>query len=78
MPTLPGTSLKLSSETIVVCRLTQAVNRKVEDFNAQNIANTAWAFATAEQWDEELFITLTQAATGTVEDFNAQGISNTA
>ena len=62
----------------MIVNLTQAVYQKVEDFNAQNIANTAWAFATAEQSYEKLFITLAQATTRKVEDFNAQGISNTA
>jgi len=32
--------------------LARAAERRMSDFDSQNIANTAWAFATADQVDE--------------------------
>ena len=55
-----------------------AAERRVGDFNAQELANTAWAFATAGQSDALLFMTLARAAERRVGDFNAQGLANTA
>ena len=48
------------------------------DFNAQGLANTAWAFATTGQSDGQLFMVLARAAGWFVGDFNAQELSNTA
>ena len=47
-------------------------------FNARGLANTAWAFATASQWDEKLFALLARAAEWQGSEFNAQGLVNTA
>ena len=39
-----------------------AAERRVGDFNAQGLANTVWAFATACQSDAPLFAALARAA----------------
>ena len=46
--------------------------------NAQRLANTAWAFATADQSDALMFAALAKAAMRRVGEFNAQGPANTA
>ena len=48
------------------------------DFNAQELVNTAWAFATSGQSDALLFMTLASTAERRVGDFNAQELVNTA
>ena len=47
------------------------------NFNAQELANTAWAFARAGQSNAQLFTTLASAAEWCVANFNAQGLANT-
>ena len=48
------------------------------DFNAQGLANTAWAFATAGQPDAQLFMALASVAERRVHDFEEQSLANTA
>ena len=48
------------------------------DFNSQELANTAWAFATASHKDEGLFTALAVAAEQRMWDFNSQDLANTA
>ena len=48
------------------------------DFNMQELANTAWAFATAGQKDVSLFAALAIAAQWRLGDFNPQELANTA
>ena len=50
----------------------------VGDFDAQELANTAWAFATASQSDALVFAVLAKAAKLCVGDFDAQELANTA
>ena len=38
--------------------LARATERKVSEFDAQGLANHAWAFATVNQYDEKLFAVL--------------------
>ena len=38
--------------------LAKTVERRVGEFNAQDLANTAWAFATVNRLDEKLFVAL--------------------
>ena len=45
---------------------------------AQNIANTAWAFATLGQADAQLFMALAREAERRVGNFNGQDLANTA
>ena len=59
-------------------RLPGAAGWCVGDFHAQNLANTAWAFATLGQSDVKLFAVLGRAATWCVGDFNVQGLAHTA
>ena len=40
------------------------------DFKVQELANTAWAFATAGQSDAQLFAELARAAEWRLGDFN--------
>ena len=42
----------------------------MSDFNAQELANAAWAFATADQKDVSLFAALATAAEQRMGDFN--------
>ena len=48
------------------------------DFNPQDLANTAWAFATVSHKDEGLFTALAAAAERHMGDFNLQELANTA
>ena len=50
----------------------------MNNYNQQNLANTAWAFVTAGQLDAKLFTTFARAAERRVGDFNAQSLANTA
>ena len=43
----------------------------------QDLANTAWAFATANQCDAQLFAALARAAEWRVSSFNVRNLSNT-
>ena len=47
-------------------------------FKPQNLANTAWAFATMRHSDEELCEALARAAEQRVGYFNVQELANTA
>ena len=55
-----------------------AAERRVGDFNTQELANTAWAFATADPLDAALFASLAREVKRRVNDFDAQGLANTA
>ena len=44
----------------------------------QNVANTAWAFATVKYRDETLCAALARAAERRLSDFNPQAVANTA
>ena len=50
---------------------------KMGDFNPQNLANTACAFATADQADVQLFMALARCAVRRTGDFNEQVVTNT-
>lgn len=47
-------------------------------FDAQNLANTAWAFSTMSELDEPLFAVLAREAERRVGHFDAQALANTA
>ena len=47
------------------------------EFDVQNLANMAWAFATVGQSDAVLFEALAKAAERLVGDFNAQHLGST-
>ena len=50
----------------------------MRDFNAQSLANTAWAFAKLGHLDEELFGALALEVQLRVSKFNSQELTNTA
>ena len=47
---------------MLAAALTTAAERRLSEFNEQNVANTAWAFATVNYRDEKLFAALARAA----------------
>ena len=58
--------------------LARAAQLRLGDFQVQDLANTAWAFATASQQDAQLFAVLARAAELCLGDFKVQGLANTA
>ena len=58
--------------------LARTAELRLLDFNVQEIANTAWAFATASQSDALLFAVLARAGEQRLVDFNMQELANTA
>ena len=58
--------------------LASAVEQRLTDFNAQNVANTAWAFATVNLRDEKLFAALTIAWERRLGEVDAQAVANAA
>ena len=51
---------------------------RLGDFKVQELANAAWAFATASQQDAQLFAALARAAELHLGDFKVQNLANTA
>ena len=64
-------------QVMVFTALATAAERHVDDFNAQELANTAWAFATASHVDAELFTALARAVQQRLGDFSTQNLANT-
>ena len=58
--------------------LARAAERRLSDFNPQDVANTAWAFAAVKYQDEKLFSALARASERRLSKFNGQGLANTA
>ena len=58
--------------------LARAAERWLSEFNAQNVANKAWAFATMNYRDEKLFAALAIAAERRLSEFNSQELANMA
>ena len=61
--------------------LCSAADRRMADFDAQNVVNTAWAFAKVATagWPElQLFLTLATEVEWHMADLNAQELANTA
>ena len=58
--------------------LARAAERLLRDSSAQELADTAWASATAIQGDAPLFAALAWAAERRLGDFSAQQLANTA
>ena len=55
-----------------------ATECRAGDFNAQELAITAWVFAAVGQLDALVFTALTRVAERCMGDFNAQDLANTA
>ena len=58
--------------------LARAAERRVSKFNAQDIANIAWAFATLDYLDEKSFTALASEAQLRTIEFKAQELANVA
>ena len=56
----------------------KVMERRVSEFNSQELANTTWAFATVKHREDKLFTALARTAERRMSDFNAQGLANTA
>ena len=56
----------------------KAAERLMCDFNSQELANAAWAFATARQGDVSMFAASATAAERRMRDFNSQELANAA
>ena len=50
----------------------------MRDFNPQDLANTAWAFATVGHEEKQLFTSLAAAVERRMKEFNSQELVNTA
>ena len=55
--------------------LARATERRVTECNAQELANSAWAFATVKQLNEQTFTTSARAAEQRLGEFNAQQLA---
>ncbi|KAJ8601610.1 hypothetical protein CTAYLR_008466 [Chrysophaeum taylorii] len=61
-----------------VIALADACQRCIREFNPQNLANTAWAFARAGIDAPQLFAAIADAALSRLGEFNPQDLANTA
>ena len=52
--------------------------QRLDQFKAQEISNTAWAFATVGHQDEELFKAVAKRTARRLDQFIAQNLANTA
>ena len=59
-------------------RLARVAEQRVGSFTAQELANTAWAFATVSETDTALFAALARIAQRQLGGFSAQDLANTA
>ena len=50
--------------------MARAAERRMSDFNSQDLANMTWAFATVKLPDEKLFMASARATERRVSDFN--------
>ena len=58
--------------------LPEAVRRRLDGFNPQDLSNTAWAFASASHASQELFKAISaEVARRRLGDFRPQELSNT-
>ena len=58
--------------------LAAAAEQRMRDFNSQNLANTAWVFATMGHKEEGLFTALAAAAERRMMNFTSRSLANTA
>merc|ERR1712216_852999 len=58
--------------------VSREAERRANEFNGQELANTAWAFAKVKLSDEKLFRALAREAERRVSDYNAQEFANMA
>ena len=60
------------SDASLFAALATAAERRISDFNSQELANAAWAFAKASQGRVSLFAALATAADRRTSDFTSQ------
>ena len=58
--------------------LARVLTPRLSEFSTQELANTAWAFATVEKRTVALFAALAMVAGPRLGEFNAQALANTA
>ena len=58
--------------------LAKTADWHMSEFNAQGLANTAWAFAMVGQPDAQLFMALARVAELRLDNFNTQELANAA
>ena len=58
--------------------MARAAERCMSDFKAQELANTAWAFAKAGQSDVQLFVAMASEVKRLMDNFSAQELVNIA
>ena len=52
--------------------MADAAEQRMRNFNSQNLANTAWAFAMVDHMHERLFTAFVTAVKWHIRDFNSQ------
>ena len=65
-------------EEALFAALARAAEWRLSKIKPQELANTAWAFATVNHRDEQLFAALARAAELRPGEFNPQELANTA
>ena len=50
---------------------------RLHEYNAQELSNTAWAYAKAGVKDEDFFLKIAAMARSKLRDYNAQNLTNT-
>ena len=68
----------MSSLCELFAAIAKEAKQRLDQFNVQGLANTAWAFATVVQEDVQLLMALARTAERRLEEFKAQGIANMA
>ena len=58
--------------------ISKEAEQRLDQFNEQELANTAWAFTTVGQQEEQLFKALAKMAERRLNHFNAQELANMA
>ena len=58
--------------------MARVAEQRLGKFNAQELANTVWAFVTVDQQDEQLFKAVAKMAERRLDHFIAQDLANTA
>jgi len=62
----------------LLAAIAEQFQTQVSELNAQNLANTAWAFATVEIHDMPFFNFIAEQAHNQIRHFGPQSLSNTA
>ena len=76
---IPWAALAIRSfaAALLFAALARAAEGCIGEFNAQDFANTAWAFATVVESNVPLFVLLARAVERRVGDFKPQNLTNT-